>query len=274
MIVLDELHQGRKYYRKKINAVLGALDKGVLISKYLFSIGMNRHEIEAELYKKFKLVYLRVVNEGELRKKIKYMIDVAEENPVVSHVATFNQSELDLINSQEEENIMLLLMTMMCIYKYYGGEFKMSQMDIQRVFPVKMNSAQFHNLFERFLDMGFFNSYIKLEKKFEAKRYNGYFQPSDELLSYTRNGSYVVMIEDFRNLKIRIKQILGYEDNYYICSDCGCIDVRKKNTKTKCQDCSYESNKIAEENWKEKNNWKHPNLKDSNYDYYYPSNKK
>lgn len=273
MFALDELHQGRKYYRLKISNTVGALDKGVLIAKYLFSIGMNRYEIEAELYKKLNKVYLRIVSEPELYKKIKYMIDTAEDNMPKNNTITFNQAEIDLINSHEEP-VNILLMTMMCVYKYYGGEFMISQMDIQKLSHIKINSAKFHNMFLKFLDMGYFNSYVKLERKFEGYRYNIYYKPSEELLDYTRRGSYVVMIDDFRNLWVRIRYILGYENNYYTCKDCGAMDIRKSKKRERCQDCVLESDRTQQENWKERTNWIHPNNKDSKYDYYYPSNKK
>lgn len=277
MLVLDELHQGRKYYRKKISTTNNTLDKGVLIAKYLLSIGMSRYEIEAELHKKLKAVYLRIVDENELRKKIKYMIDTAEKNPPPNTTITFNQSELDFINNQEEENIRILLITMMGIYKFHRGEFKATQMDIQKLSHIRINSAEFHRLFTRFMEMGFFNSYIKLEQKFEAKRYNGYFQPSDEILSLTKNGEYVVLINHFANLWIRNRQILGYDYNYYTCKDCGCIDIatnKRGKQRVICPDCKYEFDKKIEEEWKKKTNWKHPHRTDSGADFYYVSKPK
>ena len=250
MLILDELHQGRKYYRKKISTPYGTLDKGVLIAKYLLSIGLNRYEIEAELYKKLKGMYLKIVDESEMNKKIKYMIDTAQNNPPVVTTATLNQSEIDFVNKQEEENIRILLMTMICLYKYHRGEFQASQMDIQRLSHIRINSKDFHILFKRFMEMGFFHSYIKLERKFEAKRYNNYFQPSDEVLSLSKNGEYVELIDNFTNLWLRIRKILGYENNYYICNDCGCIDTKKSPKKIRCADCTFEFDKKNEEEWK------------------------
>ena len=160
-------------------------------------------------------------------------------------------------------------MTMMCIYKYSYGEFNATQMDIQRISHLKINSGEFHNLFIRFMGMGFFNSYVVLEKKFEGRRYLGYFKPSDELLSYTQRGSYVLQIDDFRNLWVRIRQILGYEYNYYNCEDCGCIDIKGSAVKKRCAECAYETEIQNTENWRKKTGWIHPNRKESDSDFYY-----
>lgn len=269
MLILDEIYEGRKLYRKKITTIFRTLDKGVLISKYLFSIGMNRYEIESELYKKLKLVYLRIVNENELRKKIKYMVDVAEKNPPIKTTVAFNQAEIDFVNGHEDENIRILLMTMMCVYKYFGGEFTMSQMDMQRLAHTGMETVEYNKMFSEFMKMGYFNSYIKLDKKFDALRYHTYFKPSEELLKYTRMGESVVIIDDFKKIWVTVRKILGYEYNYYNCCDCGCLDIGKTVRKTRCDECSADLKLRMQEEWRTKTNWIHPNRKESNSEFYY-----
>lgn len=269
MLVMDELHQGRRLYRAKISTPIGAHEKGILIVKYLYSIGMSRHEIEAELFKKYKAVFLRIITEEELYKRIDYVVDMAEANPPKTGIATLNQAELDLVNGQENETIRLIFMAMMLAYKFHSGDFLATSRDIQKLAKIKMNSCEFRKVFAQFMELGYFNSYVKMEKRYGTRRYKGYYKPSEELLKYTKMGSYVVMVDDFRNLWVRIREILGYDYKYYNCKYCGCLDVKKAWHQSICPDCRYENQKIAEAKWKEDNDWKHPNMKDSKYTYYY-----
>lgn len=276
MLILDELYQGRKFYREKINNNKYVLDKGILITKYLIHLGMNRYEIESVLYMKINKVYKKIVEEKEIRNKIKYIIDKAiEEGQPIHHTAPFNESELDLIKSQNGINTQILMMTMMVIYKYNGGEFNASVMDLQRVSGIKISSAKFNTLFHNFMKLGYFNKYTKLEYKYGTGRYLTYYKPSDELLRYTKMGSFILQFDDFRNIWIRIHKYLGIKMNTINCKYCGAIEVDKSkgNVRVVCNECKIERDRFIEKQWKQKNNWKHPNLKDSTYGYYYYTKK-
>ena len=110
-----------------------------------------------------------------------------------------------------------------------------------------------------------------MDKKFDAKRYHTYFKPSDELLQLTKMGESVVIIEDFKNLWVSVRQILGYEYNYYTCCDCGCLDIRKTIRKIRCDECTAHWRAQMQEDWRIKTNWVHPNKKGSSTDFYYSS---
>lgn len=271
MLVLDELYQGRKFYREKISSFQYALDKGVLISKYLFYIGLNRHEIEYELIKKMEHVYAKKVDRHIFLSKIKYIIDLAEKEGLQSYtVVSFNQAEIDFIKSHDIR-YQILIMTMMCVYKYYGGEFNASMMDLQKISHLKINSSEFKNMLDNIVGLGYFNRYKKLVYKLDTGRYVPYYMPSDKILNYAKMGSYILQFDDFRNIWIRIHLFLGIDMDTIICKDCGCIDIDRSlgGVKQRCDECKIEFDRHLEKLWKKRNDWKHPNLKDSKYNYYY-----
>lgn len=270
MVILDELYEGKKLLKKKVLSNYNAYQNGVTIAKYLISLGYTDHEIIADLWDKYKTYYTSIFTDTESKKRIVEMVVQAKKEGYIKYNPIyFNKAEMDYINEIEEIETRLLLFTMMCIYKYVGDGFKASLTDILRLAGINRTMADINLKIRKVLDYNSFNSVIKKEFKFGATRYKTYYYPTEYMLSLTKMGESVLKIDDYRNLDLRLQNILGMRDDLYFCEKCGIIDSRKSVNKKYCKECSNDINKGHEKTWKKKTGWVHPNMANSGKDYYY-----
>lgn len=241
MLIFDEKKYAKNLVKNKQFQTYRQKDiERYILIRYLFSEGMSSEEIKKEL-ENFPLVGCEYLDKKEIDLIYNKILERALSYPLVTDISvTIYKSEMDVINSLEDENARKLLFMLLVYYKwavnqqylFFFSRYNDTKMVITNDMDIwkyaglmKLRVAERYKLCNKLIIEGLY-----VEDNFKSNNY--FYLPFS-----VDEGDVALVINNYDNI---IGELYYYndKDNYKRCSECGAVIKKTRSPKKYCDSCA------------------------------------
>ena len=241
MLIFDEKKYAQNLIKNKQFQTYRQKDiERYILIRYLSSEGMSSEEIKKEL-ENFPLVGCEYLDKKEIDLIYNKILERALSVPLVTDISvTIYESEINIINSLEDENARKLLFMLLVYYKwavnqqylFFFSRYNDTKMVITNDMDIwkyaglmKLRVAERYKLCNQLIIKGLY-----VEDNFKSNNY--FYLPFS-----VDEGNIALTISNYDNV---IGEYYYYndKDNYKRCSECGVVIKKTRSPKKYCDNCA------------------------------------